>query len=761
MNMGSNQQREGRGANSTVSTVGGPAAWSAAMVLALSAGSTTALAWTAPEPTGGTTGSHSTASGKTMTGGGSAGANLNFGLDAPDTTATPGVPAKTALSRAEERRAEQAKARNEDSLVVDLHVQDEELANVLEMLSIQSQRNIVASKSVSARVTANLYGVTFFQALDAILHANGYGYVEKGNFIYIYTLEELQEIEATSRSRVSRLIRLNYLNATDAAEFVKPLLSDMGQIKTNGKTGNFPSLGETPVSADEFANEATLVVFDYEENVGEIQQMLKQLDTKPAQVLVESTILQTSLNEANAFGVDFSLIADLNFTDFMSGWGGPLQAVNALNNGRAVPGGTGNPLPLDNSARALSSTPGNTAGPSTLKIGIVENDVSVFLRMLDEVTDTTILSNPKILALNRMPARVLVGRKVGYISTTSTDTATTQTVQFLNTGTQLYFRPFVTTEGMIRMELKPQVSEAQIRDVKDANGAAVTIPDELTNELVTNVLVGDGQTIVLGGLFREQTQTTRRQVPFLGDIPVLGNAFRGTEDSTNRSEIIFLITPSIVNEQVLTNQGKRGVDAVERARTGARDGLLFWSREKLTGQMNLEADRLAQNGDKEKALWKLQQSLWLDPSQNDAIALRERLTGEAKPLPSRSMLDDVVRGEAVARYRKVSVDDALHSHSYAFDEVPSLKDTIEGEFMGGRSERGSTATAMSTDAPEAASGTSVAEAGTTESFSVPSMASANGTRFGGALRWAQYRTMTSSDTTAITNVVNEPMTETK
>src|SRR5205085_2434138 len=107
-------------------------------------------------------------------------------------------------------------------------------------------------------------------------------------------------------------------------------------------------------------------------------------------------------------------------------------------------------------------------------------------------------------------------------------------------GTQLYFRPFVTNEGMIRMELKPQVSEAQIRDSRDSNGGAITIPDEITNELVTNVIVGDGQTVVLGGLFKEQTQTTRRQVPFLGDIPIVGLAFRGNEDSTVRSEVIFL-----------------------------------------------------------------------------------------------------------------------------------------------------------------------------------------------------------------------------
>jgi len=102
-------------------------------------------------------------------------------------------------------------------LTVDMFVQDEDLANVLQMLSLQSRRNIVASKDVSARVTANPNGVTFFEALDSILHVNGYGYIERGNFIYVYSLEEINQIKAEDRQLISRVIHLNYLKANDAA----------------------------------------------------------------------------------------------------------------------------------------------------------------------------------------------------------------------------------------------------------------------------------------------------------------------------------------------------------------------------------------------------------------------------------------------------------------------------------------------------------------------------------------------------------------
>jgi len=536
------------------------------------------------------------------------------------------------------------KVKVDENNIVDLHVNDEELSNVLEMLSIQSQQNIVASKAVSARVTANLYGVTFFEALDAILNVNGFGYVKQGNFIYVYTKLEIEQLAKEQRQKVSKVINLNYLNAVDAAEFVKPLLSEAGQIKTNGKTTVFPTRGAVPVGNDEYAGNATLVVIDFDDHVTEVENLIKQLDTRPAQVLVEATILQTTLTEANAFGVDFSIIADMNFGDFVK-LGGPLSAANALIGG-ATDTSRSAPLPADRGGSALSSTVGNTSGPGGLKVGVVSNDVAVFMRVLDEVSDTTILSNPKILALNRQASRVLVGRKVGYLSTTSTDTATTQTVEFLDTGTQLNFRPFVTNEGMVRMELKPQVSEAVIRETNDSTGKQVTIPDEITNELVTNVLVGDGQTVVLGGLFREQTQSARRQIPFLGDIPVIGQAFRGNDDSTNRSEIIFMVTPTIVNDMSMTAAGQRGKMHIETVRAGSREGLLYWSREKMTSRMNVEADRLAQSGDTEKALWKINRSLSLNHNQPEAVALRERLTGEKSQWPDRSFLERVIHGDA-------------------------------------------------------------------------------------------------------------------
>jgi type IV pilus assembly protein PilQ len=520
---------------------------------------------------------------------------------------------------------------------VDLAVQDTDLAQVLQMLAIQSKKNIIASKSVSATVTANLFGVTFTEALDSILKVNGFDYVEDGNFIYVYTIEELQAIQEAQRATESRIYELQYLSAADAQEFVTPLMSDVGQSAYLGEVpiGFKPDVGDG--GADTYAYTAKLIVNDYPENLNAIASLLKDLDTPPQQVLVEATILQTVLDEANAWGVDFSLIANLDFTDLAAG---PLSAVGALLKGKGESGDRGVET---NDAQAISSTVGNTSGPGGFKVGVITQDASVFVRVLDEVADTTVLARPKVMALNRQRAEVLVGTRIGYLSTTASETTTTQTVEFLDTGIQLIFRPFVSPNGMIRMELAPSVSEASLRAVTDANGMIVTIPDQLTNELISNVRVRDGETLVLGGLFRESTRIGRRQIPFLGDIPVLGAAFQGQDDVAERDEIIFLITPSIVQDEVLWDMGEDTLALTDALRVGARNGLLVFSTERRINNYNRDAFAAYKAGDTKMALHYANKSLGLDSSQPVIMGLRASITGQKIDGYEDSMLERIMR----------------------------------------------------------------------------------------------------------------------
>ena len=534
----------------------------------------------------------------------------------------------------------------DDFGTVDISVQDTDLAQVLQMLSLQSRKNIITSKRVSARVTANLYDVTFKEALDAILHVNGYGYIEQGNFIYVYTLEEIAELEKAARKTESRRFALEYLAAADAAEFVKPLLSYKGKLSFLGEVEKGFRPDDTSAGEDSWAYAAMLVVNDFPENVESITKLLGELDTPPQQVVVEATVVSTVVNEDNAFGVDFSVIANSDFTDFFN----PLAAVNDLIRGNNTPDARPTSpdqgfVPGNNRADAVTSTVGNTAGPGGLKVGVIQGDVAVFLRVLDEVTDSTVLARPRVMALNRQRAQVLVGDRIAYLSTTQTETSTTQAVQFLDTGIRLVFRPFISSDGSIRMELYPSVSEARLRSSTGVRGTGQEIPDERTSEITTNVRMRDGQTLVLGGLFQEDTTISRSQVPWLGDIPIVGAAFSGQTDKITRREIMFLITPTIVHDQLVDAWSKQAEEFVDAVRVGARAGLLPFSRELMTGNQNHDAYAAFQAGDHETAMFHINNSLRINPNQPEIQKLRNQISSQSTELPTRSLMDQILETE--------------------------------------------------------------------------------------------------------------------
>lgn len=534
---------------------------------------------------------------------------------------------------------------------IDLHVKDLNLTKVLQLLSIQSQRNIIASRNVAGTISADLYGVDFYEALDAILHTNGFGYREKGQFIYVYTNEEIAQLEEENRELVYEIVRLNYINAADASAFATPLLSGAGSIALSGEVedGFEPTISDG--GANESAHQDTLVIRDYAENVEEILAVVERLDTRPRQVLVEATILQARLTESNAFGVDFAVFADLNLTDFTT----PLGAVDDLISGSG-PGGD------FNSGSAVTTSPGNvSAGTSSVKFGVVGSDAAVFVRALDSVTDTTVLAKPQAFVLNRQKVNLLVGERLGYLSTTATDTSSTQSVEFLDVGTQLSLRPFISDDDFVRMELRPSVSDGSTALV-----GGFVIPDTTTQEIVTNVIVKSGQTVVLGGLFKEDTTIGRTSVPGVGNLPLVGPAFKGQDDTVSRSEVIFMIKPTIQKDEDLTQMANSVSNDIEATRSGQRKGLLPWSRTKLTSKYMTDAIAYEKAGNTEKALWSIDKALYLDPTMADAITLKAKITGEKTYFYDRSILKNAVDS---------TIDAELSIHA----DEPVDAETVEAE----------------------------------------------------------------------------------
>jgi type IV pilus assembly protein PilQ len=494
---------------------------------------------------------------------------------------------------------------------VELHVADAPLASVLRILSTQSQRNIIASPAVKGTVTADLFDVEFHKALRSILRANDCDFVEDGQFIYVYTQAELaeQRAAASREQPVARLFRLNYIAPTDLLPMIEPLLSEAGKIAATPEPEEGIATSSENAGGVGLAGPDAIMVFDYPSRIREIEKVIRDVDVRPKQVLVEATILRAQLGEDNALGIDFNLVGGVDFELI----GSTSNGVQNLNTG-AVP-----PAEFQNTSFTARTDFNNAIPNGGLTFGIIKDQIAVFLRALEQVTDTTVLANPKVLTLNKQRGEVIVGRRDGYLTTTVTETTAIQTVEFLETGTRLVFRPFIGDDGFVRMEIHPEDSAGELNEDN--------LPFERTTEVTTNVIIRDGHTILIGGLFRESTNIVRSQVPIAGNIPIAGAAFRTTSDQTGREEVIILLTVRVVKDDAYEKAGDALNEDVERLRIGNRRGVQAFGRERLALAHYHWARQHYEAGDLDKALWDARLAVHISPMLVPAIKLKEELIG--------------------------------------------------------------------------------------------------------------------------------------
>lgn len=503
---------------------------------------------------------------------------------------------------------------------IELHVKETDLSAVLKLLADQRKLNIVAGKDVTGKVTADLYGVTVDQALSAVLEMNGYAYRRDGNFIYVYTRKQLAEYQASQAKVETRTFRLRYVNVTDTQKLIRPVLSKRALVAASAPAGKgIPSGGED-VEGDGYTGPDILVITDYADNLDAVAKLLKEIDTQPKQVLIEATILQVTLDDDASLGVDFNLLAGIDFREISVG-NFPLANPNSVVGAATTTGATGN-VPWGRVGTTGFATPG-----TGFQMGIITNDISVFVQALETVEDVNVLSNPKVLALNKHRAEVIVGERLGYRTTTTTATSEVENIEFLDTGTSLRFRPFISDDGYIRMEIRPKVSTGSI--------SGLGLPTERTTEVTCNIMVRDGHTIVIGGLFDENSQIDKSQVPGLGDLPVVGALFRNDHQSTMRREIIVLLTPHIVDEGEAKAEGDEALEYVDRTITALRSRFPLYTREKLTQLHLTEAEKYygrylatGSNSDRGKALWYLKLTRQVAPNNREVYRLLDSLEAE-------------------------------------------------------------------------------------------------------------------------------------
>jgi type II secretory pathway component GspD/PulD (secretin) len=450
---------------------------------------------------------------------------------------------------------------------INLTLDDVDVRKALELLGREGPLNILASPSVAGRVTVNLKDVPLDAALDAVLKSAGLVARREKDIIYIDTLEEAQRL--ADEKLPIRVYHLNSLKSTDLEKMLKPFLSPKGKLTASPPSaaglpsatggagggaapggggappgGGAPSAGAASTGAgtagNALAGEDVIIVQDREPNLLAIDRVVAQLDIQPPQVLIEAVILTLELDKDVEFGVNFALADQAGKILSVFGNGALINSAVGF-----TPARTLNPTPGDPNASSfpIGTVRGNpaqgfAANEQGVRFGFTSKTVTGFLRALEKLGKIEVLATPRLLVLNKQLAQLQLGQLLGYSTFSQSIVSTVQQVQFLPVGTQLRVRPFVSSDGMIRMEIHPERSTGTVVN---------NIPQTTTSEVTTNVLVPDGSTMLIGGLIDRVRDRSQNSVPWLGSLPGVGALFRERLDTTTHQELVVLLTVHLWN----------------------------------------------------------------------------------------------------------------------------------------------------------------------------------------------------------------------
>ncbi|HBF23019.1 MAG TPA: hypothetical protein DDW23_04305 [Planctomycetes bacterium] len=488
---------------------------------------------------------------------------------------------------------------------ITVNFQGEELSSVLEAFSTTYGLNLVYGPDIEGLINLNLYEAPVEEALSRILAANGFGFTAENGFLLIAPLEGAA---GSSVRHAAQVFFLDHLRAKDAVEMLEPLLG-AGESVVAGPESDSGIDNVTDLGGNGQASRELFVLYAGSGTTKKVNDLLQTIDIAPAQVLVEATILSIALSDDSRLGVDFTALGGVDFQAL----GGTSDLTTGIDREDAQLGG-------DDWLLGASTGGFTDSSGAGLHIGILRNQVGVFIEALEQVGNATVLSNPQILAVNRHAAQVLVGQKLPYQTVTTVENTSMQNVEFLEVGTSLVFRPFISEDGFIRMEIHPKNSSGNI----NAQG----LPEETTTEVTTNILVKSGNTVVIGGLMESAVSSDVSQVPLLGSIPVVGGLFRSEKEVETRSEVVVLLTPRIVEDDELGRRASEALDrhaAAQSRLAAAHSGYL---RPSYARRMHTDAAKALAAGHLDLALAKAEWGLSALPSHPELAALADHCRQE-------------------------------------------------------------------------------------------------------------------------------------
>ena len=421
----------------------------------------------------------------------SVGNNLVLAVEVPPTPASkePAMPADTDRMQPTDGRR------------MSLDVQGADIQTVLRSLSEFSGKNIVASKEVKGEVTLRLRNVPWRHALDIVLKAQGLGMVETGQTIVVSNLDTLrkEELERRTAERSqeellpleTRILPVNYANSKEMARSVEKTLTKRGHIEVDDRSNS-------------------LIVTDIADRLDQVDAMVRNLDTRTPQVEIVARLVDVDVSSTRDLGIQWG-VHNLDLFDAGVSENVDINAADVTN-------------------------------PAALaRLGTIKSFASIDARLqaLESQNKANIISNPRITTVNNREASVVVGKQIPLIVQ---DFAGNAVTQLTTIGIKLNVTPHINTGNRITMDVHPEVSDlASQATVQGGIIINTTMAD-------TRVMVNDGETAVIGGLIRSNESYTRRGVPVLMDVPLLGNLFRSNSTTKQKRELLIFVTPKILGE---------------------------------------------------------------------------------------------------------------------------------------------------------------------------------------------------------------------
>ena len=434
-----------------------------------------------------------------------------------------------------------------------LNFQDIETRAVLQLLAETSGRNIVVSDTVQGNVTLRLRNVPWDQALDIVMTTKGLDMRQNGNVIIVAPAEEIAARETAdleAKRAISELeplysefIQVNYAKASDLSTLIA---QGGGQAGGGGST----LLSERgSISVDDRTN--TLLVRDTAENLQDIRRMVRTLDIPIKQVLIETRIVIVNDDVSRDLGIRLGVTGvEERGSDGLTvisgnGLGTDTIIGSALDNAADPANGTFFPVQLPDLQNRYNVNVPIASPAGTFGLAVLNGDYLVDLELSALQTEGRgeIVSTPRVITSNQSEARIEQGVEIPFQQAASSGATA---IQFKKAVLSLIVTPQITPDNNIIMDLR--VNKDSVGDVISTGGLGGTVPSIDTRQVETQVLVADGQTVVLGGIYETERRETVNKVPFLGDIPYAGVLFRSTQVRNDKAELLIFVTPRILEE---------------------------------------------------------------------------------------------------------------------------------------------------------------------------------------------------------------------